>query len=141
MHLDRFLPPTPVRVAVDHRGRDATDLVLSATTLATQTRATGGQALLSRSDIRDTLLPHLLDRTRQVADEQIPLLVTSARTEMHRQLDSEIGRLRDLQQVNRTVRDDEVDALVAQRRALDTYLDEARLRLDAVRLIHRGPQR
>lgn len=141
MHLDRFLPPTPVRVAVDHKGRDATALVLSATALAAQTKATGGQALLSRSDIRDTLLPRLLERTRQRADEQIPGLVATARTEMRSQLDREIERLRELQQVNRTVRDDEIDALLAQRQALDGYLDDARLRLDAVRLIHRGPQR
>lgn len=141
MHLDRFLPPTPVRVVVDHAGRDATDLVTSATALATQTKATGGQALLSRADIRETVLPRLLDRTRQRADEQIPLLLAAARTEMHRQLDHEIERLRALQQVNRTVRDDEIEALRTQRQALDAYLDEARLRVDAVRLIHRGPQR
>ncbi|MEQ1731433.1 MAG: hypothetical protein ABL982_23935, partial [Vicinamibacterales bacterium] len=67
--------------------------------------------------------------------------VDAARTEMRGQLDHEIERLRALQQVNRAVRDDEIDALLAQRRALEAYLDDARLRLDAVRLIHRGPQR
>jgi len=141
MHLDRFLPPTPVRIAVDHKGRDATALVAAAAALATQTKATGGQALLSRTDIRETVLPRLLDRAQQLADAQVPVLVATARTEMHNQLDHEIARLRALQQVNRSVRDDEIEALLAQRQALDAYLDDARLRLDAVRLIHRGPQR
>ena len=141
MHLDRFLPPTPVRVAVDHKGRDATALVTAAAALAAQTKATGGQALLLRTDIRETVLPRLLERAQQLADAQVPGLVAAARTEMHNQLDHEIARLRALQQVNRSVRDDEIEALLAQRQALDAYLDDARLRLDALRLIHRGPQR
>ena len=93
------------------------------------------------SDIRETVLPRLLERAQQLADAQVPGLVAAARTEMHNQLDHEIARLRALQQVNRSVRDDEIEALLAQRQALDAYLDDARLRLDAARLIHRGPQR
>lgn len=140
MHVDRFLPPTPVRVVVDHRGRDAGTVVTS-DVLARQARATGGQALLSRADVRDTLLPRLIERARQLADERIPALVADARCGMQIQLDHEVERLRALQRVNRSVRPEEIDALLEQQRALNAYLDDSRLRLDAVRLIHRGPQR
>jgi ATP-dependent helicase HepA len=66
-------------------------------------------------------------------------IVAQARQEMCTQLDPEITRLRALQQVNRSVRSEEIELLVQQRGALDEHLRTARLRLDALRLIHRGP--
>jgi len=51
----------------------------------------------------------------------------------------ELERLRELSKVNRNVRREEVEALAAQQRALAEHLRGARLRLEAVRLIQRGP--
>ena len=62
-----------------------------------------------------------------------------ARAEMSVQLDHEIVRLRELQRVNRSVRAEEVEGLVRQKTALDRHLAGGRLRLDALRLIQRGP--
>jgi len=45
----------------------------------------------------------------------------------------------ELQKVNPSVRPEEIGLLVEQRRALDRRLLAARLRLDAIRLIERGP--
>lgn len=140
MHIDRFLPPTPLRVVVDHRGRDAGDVVIRQL-LARQSKPTGGLGLLADADIRDTLLPRLVDRSKELAEERTPALVEHARRDMRTRLQREIARLRDLQKVNRTVRDEEIALLVDQLDRLERYLDDARLRLDAVRLIHRGPQR
>jgi hypothetical protein len=42
--------------------------------------------------------------------------------------------------VNRRVQPEEVESLMQQRRDLDQHLSEARLRLDAIRLIQRGPR-
>ena len=58
---------------------------------------------------------------------------------MAAQLDHEIARLKELQRVNRSVRAEEIELLVQQRSALDQHLTSARLRLDAIRLIQRGP--
>ena len=100
-----------------------------------------GRGLLARDDIRESLLPKLVDRARLFADAQVPARVEAARRAMHEALGAEISRLRDLQKVNRTVRPEEVELLVEQQAALDRYLGASRLRLDAVRLVHRGPQR
>lgn len=137
MHVDRFLPPTPVRVAVDHRGRDASGSIL-AQALVKDANVKAGQALLTRPEIRDTLLPRLLQRVRLLADAQVPALVERARREMHARLSHEATRLRELQQVNRSVRDEEITLLEDQQRALDAYLNGTRLRLDALRLVYRG---
>ncbi len=137
VHVDRFLPPTPVRVAVDHRGRDASG-ALETGVLAKEPGARTAQALLARPDIRDTLLPRLLQSTKQLADAQVPEIVERARGDMRAQLTREATRLRELQRVNRTVRDEEIVLIDDQRRALDAYLDATRLRLDALRLVYRG---
>jgi len=139
-HLDRFLPPTPVRVMVDHQGRNAGDATPHQA-LARLLKGGGGQTLLDRPEIRETLLPRMIGTTQELANGKLLAIVTRARREMGERLDQEIARLRDLRRVNRSVRDQEIEALIQQQRSLDQHIGEARLRLDALRLIHRGPFR
>ena len=54
------------------------------------------------------------------------------------QLQTEIRRLTALQKVNDHVRSEEIELLRQQRRDLDEVLDQARVRLDAFRLIWKG---
>jgi ATP-dependent helicase HepA len=85
------------------------------------------------------LLPSLIEKTQSIANSQVPGLVTQARTEMTAQLEHEMARLKELRKVNRSVQPEEVESLVRQQRDLDSHLSSARLRLDAIRLIQRGP--
>ncbi|MFN7916867.1 MAG: RNA polymerase-associated protein RapA [Vicinamibacterales bacterium] len=140
MHADRFLPPTPLTAAVDHRGHDATAL-LAAAPLAAPPGLAGARALVVREDVRDRLLPRMLERVRELAGAQVPPLISAARAAMHGQLTHEATRLRELQVLNRTVRDEEIALLQEQQHALDALLGAARLRLDSLRLVHRGPAR
>jgi ATP-dependent helicase HepA len=139
LHVDRFLPPTPVRIVVDHRGRDMGDLAVPSGDELSAPRV--GQSLLTRADLRDTLLPKMIDRTRALADTRCPDIIQEARRRMGSQHDREIARLQELQRANGTVREEEIALLVEQRSALDDAMVRARPRLDAVRLIHRGPRR
>jgi ATP-dependent helicase HepA len=138
LHLDRFLPPTPLRVLVDHHGENAGK---SFATEMLKSRLKNGDAyaLLERPELREQLLPHLLENAQALASQQVSAIITRARTEMTIQLEHELTRLKDLQRVNRSVRAEEIELLVEQQRALDQHLNSARLRLDAIRLIQRGP--
>ena len=138
LHADRFLPPTPLRVLVDHRGNDAGSSV-SAEMLARHLKKAEPYILLDQSELREELFPSLVTKTESIASRHVPNLVAQARREMATQLDQEIARLKELQKVNRSVRPEEIDSLVQQKSALDQHLAGARLRLDAVRLIQRGP--
>jgi ATP-dependent helicase HepA len=138
LHVDRFLPPTPLRILVDHRGTEA-GTAIPPETLAGQLKNADGHAVLAESEFREELLPGLLEKTLSIANSQLPVIVTQARQAMTVQLDHEIARLKELQRVNRSVRDEEIELLVQQQRALDQHLASARLRLDAIRLIQRGP--
>lgn len=138
LHVDRFLPPTPVRVLVDHRGNDAGSAV-TIEALARQLKNGEAYALLEQPELREELLPSLIEKAQGIACSRVPGIVAQARTEMAAQLDHEIARLKELQKVNRSVRAEEIDSLIEQQRALDQHLTGARLRLDALRLIQRGP--
>lgn len=139
LHLDRFLPPTPIRVVVDHNGRLApdSDPPIDEAPLTTAGTA-GGHQLLNRQDVRDVVLPRMIVASTRYAEEQLAPRVEESRARVREQLESEIQRLVHLQRINRSVRDAEIAGLRTQQAALDHHLSEARLRLDAVRLILKG---
>ncbi len=138
LHVDRFLPPTPLRVLVDHRGSDAENSIPSET-LARHLKNGDAFALLDQPELREELLPNLIEKAQSIASSQVPGIVAQARKEMAVHLEHEIARLKELRKVNRSVRAEEIDLLTHQQRALDQHLACARLRLDAIRLIQRGP--
>jgi ATP-dependent helicase HepA len=137
LHIDRFLPPTPVRVLVDQRGDDVSGVITREMLRRHLKRGDAG-ALFERRELREKLLPELIERAKEIATGHVAGFLAQARREMGAQLDHEITRVEDLRRVNRTVRDEEIELLVEQRAALDRHLSSARLRLDAIRLIQRG---
>ncbi|HJW71908.1 MAG TPA: helicase-related protein, partial [Geothrix sp.] len=137
-HLDRFLPPTPLRILIDHRGLDAT-AAYPHKKLSPLLVPGAGHGLMEQPEIRESVLPKLLQQSEEFAQRKLGGILAGARKEMHARLDQEIARLCDLQKVNRSVRDEEIALLVEQRSAMDEHITAARLRLDALRLIHRGP--
>jgi ATP-dependent helicase HepA len=138
LHVDRFLPPTPLRVVVDHGGRDLSQ-VLTPAALARVLGDTGGAQ--ARPEWLEQRLPPMLEQAQALAAGLGPRLVAQARKGMATQLGHERTRLQELRRVNGGVREDEIQALEKQRGALDQHLAGARVRLEALRLIHRGPGR
>ena len=87
LQVDRFLPPTPVRVIVDHEGKQFRERM---------TLSVGdAHALLEHPEMRD-LFPFLVERTKTIAEKRVTEIVDAARQEMTAQLGSEIARLRQL---------------------------------------------
>jgi ATP-dependent helicase HepA len=132
LHIDRFLPPAPIRVILDHRGREASRLPQDLAPASDDGSA--GRTLLDRADVRENLLPKLLAHAERVAERAARDVIARARREMHTQLTAEAARLEALRHVNRTVRLEDVRQLTDQRASLDEHLAAARLRLDAVRV-------
>ena len=137
LHVDRFLPPTPVRVCLDQRGGDAGNSV-SREMLSRCLRRGDAGALFELPGWREAVLPALIERAWEMATARVPDLIARARMEMAAKLDHEITRLQALRQVNRSVRLEEIELLTEQKRAMIGHLNGARLRLDAIRLIRRG---
>ena len=136
LHMDRFLPPLPIRTVVDHTLADqSADAQLAAAKLEK------GDIfrLLDRGPMKQKLLPAMLAGAQAIAAKQLPALIQRATKEMSAQLDAEIERLETLRSINDHVRPEEIEMLRTQKAALAAAISTTRLRLDALRLILRTP--
>jgi ATP-dependent helicase HepA len=137
--LDRFLPPTPLRITLDQTleepGKDVA-MHLSAERL----QRGSAEALLSRPEISATLLPRMLASLTERAEARLGTVRASATREMERALGQELERLELLRATGGRVREEEVDSARSEMAELREHLGAARLRLDALRLIWKGPR-
>jgi ATP-dependent helicase HepA len=132
LHVDRFLPATPVRIVVDHALADKTD---DPALLAAQFETGDVFKLLDRGAVKRKLLPAMLEKVQAFAAERMQELTASASGRIERQLQGEIDRLEDLRRINDHVRPEEIAAAKEQKAALLSAVATANFRLDAVRLI------
>lgn len=137
LHVDRFLPPTPIRAAADHGANDVTE---DARLLSAKLEPGDIFRLLDRAVVKKKILPAMLERAKAIATEKMNVLTGSAISEMEVKLRSEIGRLEDLREMNSHVRASEIEQLQQQRTQLHAALSAVRLRVDAVRLIFRSQE-
>lgn len=134
LHVDRFLPTTPVRVVVDHALNDQTDdKSLSCANLES------GDIFRLLDKVRRKVLPSMIETAHRLALEKTSMIILEAITAMDAQLQEEIERLEDLARINPNVRPEEITAAIAQKAQLHQALGSAHLRTDAVRLILRLP--
>ncbi len=136
LHIDRFLPATPIRVVVDHAAQDFTEDEAVA-------KAVLGKGdifkLLDRAVVKKKLLPAMLAKAQALAEDRMKNIVAAASATMESQLQDEIERLEDLREINDHVRPEEIAAAQTQKAEMQAALATARLRLDAVRLVWRMP--
>ena len=129
LYADRFLPPTPVSILVDHAG-DAVN-----GTVAEHLKDDEPWKLLEHETIRQQLIPKMIAATRPLAEQAAESTIADARRRMREMLGTDYKRLEYLKQVNDNIREEE---LIHARNALselDKTLAAARLRIDAIRVI------
>ena len=136
LHIDRFLPPTPYRTVVDHKGNDhSSDEGLPSANLEPRSP----RKLVSQSVFRKEILPGMLKKAEQITGEQADSQIARAVEDAGKSLSAEIKRLHDLADKNNKVSPAEIEALTSHRDEILRLLGQSRLRLDALRLIWRTP--
>ena len=133
LDVERFLPPTPLTLTVDTRLQPRPGFAPSAQAL---TRA--GERPVDPARYRKflaKLVPPMLEQATRLAAVEATVVAATARTAMRTQLDGEHARLQALRAVNPAVTTTEIEAIAAERAALDAALAGARPRLDAVRFV------
>ena len=134
LHLDRFLPVTPLRVAVDHQLADQSgDAALKSAKL----EKGDVLRLLDRGVVKRKFFPSMLAKSEELAGERMREVVAAAQARLGAELEAGIARLEELQKRNDHVRPAEVALLRERKAAMDGALAGARLRLDGLRLILR----
>jgi ATP-dependent helicase HepA len=139
LQLDRFLPTTPVRIVVDHRKEDRSD-DFPRTLLQDRLSKGSVYRIVDNADFTQNLLPGMLKAGGEFAEARIGGIKAAALSEMELNLRGEIERLRALQRVNDHIREDEIESLDRQLALLREQIFSARLRLDSIRLIWKGPE-
>ena len=134
LHVNRFLPPTAVRVLLDESGAVLSDKV-SFTGLSKNLRKVKKAMARDLIRSRHDQLRELLTQGEQEAERELPSIVEAAQVRMRHELDRELARLEALARLNPAVREEELEALRRERSELDAAIDGTRLRLDAVRVI------
>lgn len=137
-HADRFLPPTPVCVVVNHKLEDVTELFTDASRGHSLQKGVPYK-LIHHPDIARRTLPAMFRRAAELAESKAAGIRQTALQEMRSLLGYELERLQTLARVNDHIRPREIQLSQAQRQELVTTLEQSRLRLDAVRLIWKGP--
>jgi len=132
LHIDRFMPPTPVRVVIDHEGNDlSTD-----PTILTLNQPSGNiRKLMQLEKIRKELVPQLKNSALSNAKKHTDDLRNKAKERIDKSLLPEINRLTELAKVNPLVKEKDIEEMVKSRALLHQHIDSSRLRLDSIRLI------
>lgn len=130
LHVERFLPPTVIRVCVDHRGAPVDQTIPAAMLEPGDSRR-----LVTQKAFRSDLFPSMLGSLRELAESRARPLIESARERMAQSLGEQRIRLQDLATRNPQVDPREITALHELQAEMDQVLHESRLRIDSLRLI------
>jgi ATP-dependent helicase HepA len=136
LSVDRFLPHTPLRIVVDHAGNDVTDSY-PVETLDKKLIPGKMEVLLDNDTLMETVLPQMISTAIEIADQQGTEEIASGLERMNRTLDHEIDRLKNLQKKNKNIRPEEIQIALNEQIALTSLIKDARVRMDAVQLIHK----
>lgn len=136
--VDRFLAPTPIRVVVDARGRDLT-AEREVTAFAGNLDDADLHRFLDHPAFEPAALTLMLTAASALAESRALTTKSQAAKRAGDVLRSEYDRLIALQKVNDHIRKDEVERADARVSEVGKAIDEARLRLDSLRLVLEGP--
>jgi ATP-dependent helicase HepA len=134
LYVDRFLPPTPLRIVVDQRLQDQT-AAFPAKALSVKLKDARKALRYTDRSWQDELVAKMIDEARRLAEQQRPERIRSSREAMQDVMGRELRRLVALAEVNDHVRPEEVEQTRAEIEKLDEAIGSAALRLDALRLI------
>ncbi|MBW8780810.1 MAG: RNA polymerase-associated protein RapA [Verrucomicrobia bacterium] len=136
-HVDQFLAPTPVRVLVDIHGHDLTENT-DYSRLTDDVEDAPLPRFLERPGFNGTLLKNLVEAATGRATTRTLALKKTARERAAAVLTADLQRLVDLSKLNDNVRPEEIDLAKKQVLQVRTAIEQARLRLDSLRLIVEG---
>jgi ATP-dependent helicase HepA len=138
LQADRFLPPTPVRVMVNHRMEEE-DLALAE--IKKGMARINPDKVFSRPEITQTLLKFMLEKSEEFAEEKVDALINDSLEQMVSTLSYEAKRLIALKEVNPNVTEEEIEFAKERIASLHEHISSARLRLDSLRLICNDPDK
>ena len=137
LHADRFLPPTPVRIVINHQGKAALGEDGRFIKVPESIKDGPSHMIAEINQIQNLIKP-MSKASEQLASDQIDKMKDLAKKNMRQTLISEISRLETLIKINKNIREDEIKSLNKELSELQNCLEQSRTRIDSIRLIWKG---
>ena len=134
LQISRFLPHTPIRVLIDQNLRDLTATISHESLITTGDSFEGHQVSAFLNTQRGQITK-MLELARQKAKAEMEGVTLQANKIMLDTLGTEIKRLARLKKVNSSIKEDEIEQLKDVVRLSYSNIQDAQIRLDAVRFI------
>ena len=134
LQLNRFLPPTPIRLLLDNKGNNIGEQV-AFETLHSKLKPLGKNIANQMVKIARSNIEVLIIRGDQLVKSLAEPIIAEAKNQADQQLSAEINRLQALRAVNKNIRQSEIDILEQQRTQSLDELSKANWRLDCLRVI------
>lgn len=130
----RYLPPTMIRTLLDTSGTDH-NLLLSHNTIQKIHQPIAHETAKTIIRGHTPLIRTMLEQSTLHAQQQAPEVLANAHKQSKQTLENEINRLKELKMVNPNIRDEEIEFFNQQWHLLNKVLDDANIRLDALRIV------
>ncbi|EDJ89839.1 ATP-dependent helicase HepA [Haemophilus influenzae 22.1-21] len=134
LQLNRFLPPTPIRLLLDNKGNNMGEQV-AFETLHSKLKPLGKNIANQMVKMARSNIESLITRGDQLVKSLAEPIIAEAKNQADQQLSAEINRLQALRAVNKNIRQSEIDILEQQRTQSLDELSKANWRLDCLRVI------
>ncbi len=134
LQLNRFLPPTPIRILTDQQGNDLTEQVDHQSMIAISPPLDNCQ-FLEFLDNQRPKINNLLKIAENSAEWRKNKLVSDSSRIILASLGMEINRLQRLQRINPNIKPEEIQHLRDISRISLENIQASKIRLDAIRLI------
>ncbi|MCK3657939.1 RNA polymerase-binding ATPase [Pasteurellaceae bacterium Pebbles2] len=134
LQLNRFLPPTPVRLLLDSKGNNLSAQV-SSKSIEKQLKPMNKAMANKMVKMVRSNLEQMLNAGESIIAHQAEQIIAQAKHLADQQLSNEINRLNALKAVNPSVRQGEIDALEEMLTQSLAQLSQANWRLDSLRVI------
>lgn len=133
LQLHRYLPLTTIRIVVDNRKNDLSNILTERhfNKLGKRVRRHSAQEFIRHT--RGQIVA-MIEQAGQLAGKQEQSIVDAANDQMQSMQNQELQRLRALAQVNPNIRQEEIEYLVTETSELQHYLQSSHIKLDAVRV-------
>ncbi|MEM7195226.1 MAG: RNA polymerase-associated protein RapA, partial [Pseudomonadota bacterium] len=130
----RYLPPTTLRVFIDQTGKryEHLDSIQTRDQKIDRVRPDVAKKVIAA---KTGLINKMIRASRKLAEGQVVSIKNNAFVDVRASLEAEISRLDYLLKINPNVRQEEIDFFNASLDGLNEQIDNASLRLDALRVI------
>ena len=128
----RFLPPTTIRIMLDEQGNS---LNIESSTINENQDRVASEIIKEIINMKADVIRILLEKSRHLADEQVPKLKQLAAERNNGILQVEVDRLLHMRKVNSNIRLEEIEYCKNQLSITSELITSASIRLDALRIV------